>query len=233
MSGRARVIRNSDGIALVQGDVTLSRVIDHPGPTHGLFDVLAATVELLAPGPRFLMLGFAAGGVVAPLRGLGWTGAIEAVDRSRIGLGLFRRHCAPWAGDVEVHRDDALAFLSRSRRRWDLILDDLSAVTDGIVCKPAISTGELPARIASRLAEPGIYVANVLPDDDLPWHAMASKMRRPFPRCLLLDNERYENRILVAGAALPGARALSLALRGSLERLGSKLASEMSVRTLS
>jgi hypothetical protein len=45
---------------------------------------------------------------------------------------------------------------------------------------------------------------------------------------ILLDD--FENRLLVAGTALPSARALALALRRALVRLGSRQAGRFRVR---
>lgn len=227
------MIRTRSGARLVQADATLSRVRDRPGPTQGLFDVLAATVATAAPGPRFLMLGFAAGGMVAPLRALGWNEPIEAVDRSPVGVGLFRRLCGSWAGDVEIHRADALEFLRRSRRRWDVILDDLSVLGPEGVDKPSPCYAELPPRIGSRLRPGGLAIANLLPPGEMGWAEALRRLGAGHAESRLITVDSYENRVLIAGEMLPPARVLSRRLRQALEDVGSLLASEISVRSVS
>jgi len=209
----------------------LSRVIDHPGPTHGLFDLLAATVVTAAPGPKFLMLGFAAGGMVAPLRALGWRSPIEALDRSPIGTGLFRQLCGSWAGEVQLHRADAVAFLRRTRRRWDVILDDLSVLGADGVQKPEVCYDPLPGLIRARLRPGGVAIINALPHPAIEAPLATERLRASAPAALEIHTESYENRILLAADRLPSARSLSPSLRRALRRIGSRLATEISVRT--
>ena len=111
-----KVVRTRRGIRLVQQGLVLSEIRTTPGPTDSLFDVLAATIAALAPGPDVALLGFAGGGLVAPLRAMGFGHPLEAVDLSLVGEALFRAHSGPWVGRVTVHEDEASRWL-RSRRR--------------------------------------------------------------------------------------------------------------------
>lgn len=232
MNRRTRVIRTRGGARLVQADATLSRVVDRPGPTHGLFDVLAATVVAAAPGPRFLMLGFAAGGMVAPLRGLGWREPIEALDRSPLGTGLFRELCGGWAGEVHVRRGDAVEYLRRTRRRWDVILDDLSVLGPDGVRKPEVSYDVLPQLIRSRLRPGGLAVVNVLERPGANWTDSIDRLRAADPASRIVHTRPYENRVLISGRDLPSARTLSATLRRLLATIGSGLAGETHLRSL-
>jgi hypothetical protein len=229
---RARIVRTRTGARLVQADATLSRVLERPGPTHGLFDVLAATVTAVAPGPRFLMLGFAAGGMVGPLRALGWQSPIDAVDRSPVGTGLFQRLCGSWAGEVELHRADAARFLGATRRRWHLILDDLSVLGQEGVEKPRESYAQIPRRVRKRLTPAGVSVVNLLPSESIGWRAAEREIRGDLAEARIITVESYENRLLLTGDALPSARDLARLLRGELTRIGSLLAVETSVRSV-
>ena len=110
-----RIVRTRRGLRLLEGDVILSELLARPGPTHCLFDVLAACVAALAPGPRIALLGFAGGGIVAPLRAMGFPHAIEAVDLDPTGEKLFRELARHWAGEVRVARMDALEWLAREQ----------------------------------------------------------------------------------------------------------------------
>ncbi|MEC9081308.1 MAG: hypothetical protein VYE44_05980, partial [Verrucomicrobiota bacterium] len=59
------------GARLVQNGSVLSEVLAQPGPTNSVFDALAALVRLFSPGARVGLLGFAGGGIIAPLRAMG------------------------------------------------------------------------------------------------------------------------------------------------------------------
>lgn len=228
---RPRIVRTARGARLLQGDAVLSEVLARAGPTHRFFDVLAASVIAFAPGPRFLMLGFAAGGMVAPLRGGGWAHAIHAVDRSDEGHALYRELSAGWGGPVHVERADALRFL-RGRRRWDLVLDDLSVEGAAGVTKPRASAEEVPGLVARRLRPGGVAMANLLGMPDRSWRDLLGAVRRPWPRALVITAAAYQNRVVVAGHELPAAREAGRRLRAALAALGSRMRGQVAVRTL-
>jgi hypothetical protein len=229
-----RIVRHAGGARLVDGDDVVSDIRSRPGPTDGFFDLLAACVSSLAPGPRVVLLGFAGGGIIAPLRALGFDSAVDAVDWSRDGYGLFRELCGRWAGDVRFHRAEATAWLARRRRCFDLILEDIAVPGPGGMTKPPQSLGPLPARMRGRLARPGIAVTNLLPVPGLGWPALVERLAAPWPAAVLVSTLEYENRILIAGD-LPragAARQVSHRLRAALRGLGSLQAERFSVRTV-
>ena len=71
------------GLRLSQHGVVISELRTSAGPTHSVFDVLAAAIAVLAPTGRIGVLGFAGGGMIAPLRGLGVASVIDSVDLDR------------------------------------------------------------------------------------------------------------------------------------------------------
>jgi hypothetical protein len=227
-----RVIRTRRGARVEQGGLVLSEVLDRPGPTHSLFDLLAASVSAFAPGPRCLLLGFAAGGVVAPLRALGWGHPLEAVDLSREGEALFRELSDPWCGRLVLHEAEAARWLASRRRRYDAILEDLSLPIDGEVTKPPVSLDRLPRLMASRLTQRGVAVVNVLPVPGRPWTRLLPHLARPFPQALVLTPSGWENRVLILGRALGTARDASARLRRALEAIGSREARAFRVGAL-
>jgi len=230
--GGPRVERFPGGARLVEADVVLSEVRAVPGPTHDLFDLLAAAVVTLAPGPRLALLGFAAGGILAPLRGMGWDHPVAAVDLDLSGVRLFRELCSSWAGDVRVDREDALAWLARRRRRFDAILEDLSVPGIDGGTKPPVSLDGLPELIPRRLAPGGIAVVNLLPVTGMGWGEIVDAAGAHYPARLLVEFELWENRVLLGGETLPPARETGRRIRNRLQALGSREAHRLRVRTL-
>ncbi len=230
--GPLRVVKTRRGARLEQDGLIVSEVLDHPGATDTLFDVLAACVAALAPGPRTAMLGFAAGGVIAPMRAMGFPHPILAVDLSLAGEPLFRRLSTPWCGDVRVDEADAVRWLRRRRHPLDLILEDLSAEVGGELTKPDVSLDGLPRLMAKRLAPGGIAVTNVLPVPGHPWTRLLPHLAAPFRRACVLVLEEWENRVLIAGDTLPDAREIGMRLRRHLRAIGSAEAHAFRVRTL-
>jgi len=227
-----RVVRTRRGARVEQGGLVLSEVLARPGPTHTLFDILAAAVSAFAPGPRCAILGFAAGGVVAPLRAMGYGHPLEAVDLSREGEALFRELSASWCGSVTLHEAEAATWLTGRRGRYDVILEDLSLPLGGEVTKPPVSLERLPGLMARRLAARGVAVVNVLPVPGWPWTRLLPHLARPFREALVVTPRDWENRVLVLGRDLGPARAASARLRRTLGAIGSREAGAFRVATL-
>ena len=123
------------GLRLSQHGVVLSELRTSSGPTHSVFDVLAASLAVLAPAGRLGVLGFAGGGMMAPLRALGVPTVIDSVDLDRAGYDLFREHCPHWSEGVNWQQADAVAWLRQQPRDFALLLDDLSVPQDDDVFK--------------------------------------------------------------------------------------------------
>ena len=168
---------------------------------------------------------------MGPLRALGWAHPVRAVDLSPVGASVFRSLCSSWAGSVRVARGDAVAWLRRERGGFDALVEDLSVPGPSGATKPAVSTGELP-RVASRkLARRGLFVVNGLPVEGRTWADVIGSWALAGREVLDVRLARHENRIVLAGSALPAARAASRRLRDALERIDSAMAADVSART--
>jgi spermidine synthase len=229
-----RIVRTKSGAQIVDGRDVVSELLSYAGPTHGLFDVLAACVAALAPGRRVAVLGFAAGGFVAPLRAMGFDARLDCVDASRDGVQLFRELASDWAGDVRVAHADAAAWLRRQRRRYDVVLEDLSIPRtrrqDGT--KPDISVTVLPDLIRQRITPNGVVVTNLIPVPGYTWPALEAQVSRSFRHAAVVHFRDYENRVLVASNRLAGAIPVSRAIRAKLRWIASIQSERVRVRTL-
>ncbi|MFM1770053.1 MAG: hypothetical protein RJA22_2582 [Verrucomicrobiota bacterium] len=229
-----RVTRTRGGVRLSQHGVVVCEMRTAPGPTHSVFDVLAALLAVLGPGGREGrrgVLGFSGGGLMAPLRRLGVAGPVEAVDLDRAAYRLFRRHCARWAEPVRWEEADALAWLRRQGGGFDVLLEDLSVPAGDDVHKPAVSWRGLPEAMRRRLAPGGVAIFNLLPPGG-PWLQRRDRLAGLFGRACLVRFAEYENQVLVAGDMLPPVRELGGRLRAALRRLGSRQAGRLRLETL-
>ena len=214
-----------------EGNAVISEALSRPGPTHSVWDLLAAAVKLLARGPRVALLGFAAGGLIAPLRAMGWNGPVEAVDFDPRGERLFRRLASGWCGTVRFSHAEAAQWLATRPEKFDAIIDDLSVPDGEGVTKPAISIDTLPALIRDRLAPDGVALINTLALHGMTWDEQLRRLARPHGEARVVLFEEYENRVLILGRRLPPARELSLQLRRPLRGIDSRLADRLSVRS--
>lgn len=227
-----KIERTRRGARIREGDVVLSEILARPGATHSLFDLLAAAIAALAPGPRVAMLGFAGGGVVAPLRAMGCGHPLRCVDLSGEAEPLFRELSSEWAGDVRLDLMDAEAWLRQQRGRFDLILEDLSVPSPIGTVKPYLSFDSLPRTIRGRLERDGVAITNVLPLPGTGWEAIGARLAMPYDRALAVHLDEYENRVVIAGDAIPDARTTGRLLRRELGRIGSDLLRQMRMETL-
>ena len=227
-----KIVRTRRGARIVEDGLVLSEIRSTPGPTDSLFDVLAVCLAALSPGPRTAVLGFAGGGVVAPLRAGGFGHPLLAVDLSREGERLFRSISGPWVGEVTVAEEDAVGWLRRQRRPFDAILEDLSVRTSLGVTKPAASLQTLPALMRARVTPRGLAVTNTLPIPGTPWTALQEDLAAPWAHAAVVHLEEYENRVILASEQPLEARTVSRALRRHLEAIGSDQATRIAVRGL-
>jgi hypothetical protein len=217
---------------MVERDAVLSEILAAPGATHSVFDVLAACVVVLAPGPSSALLGFAGGGMIAPLRAMGWEGRVDGVDLDPRGERIFRDLSSSWCGEIAFAREEASRWLARRRRRFDAIVDDLSVPWRDEVTKPEASHGRLPGLIRRRLSPEGVAVVNALPVPRLDWTAQIESLVAPHGDARMILFEEFENRIVLGSTRLPRPRALGSAIRGALARIGSRIGGTISVRDL-
>ncbi len=224
-------VRTRGGLRLSQHGVVISELRSRPGATHSVWDVLAALIAIFEPAGRVGVLGFSGGGMMAPLRRLGFAGAVDAVDLDRTSHGLFQEHCGSWAGTVRWTHGDAVAWLRAQPRGFAMLVEDLSVPVDGDVIKPAVCWERLPALIRSKLKPGGVAVFNLLPRADNTWPPDLARLASLFGSTLAVEFEGFENRVLVAGDAIPSARVLGAHLRNALRRLRSRQAGRVRVRS--
>lgn len=220
------------GARIYEAGDLLSHVRSTPGPTHSPFDLLAAAAAVLSPGPRLALLGFAGGGMLAPLRAMGFAGAVSAVDLSTAAHPLFERFARPWAGEVRFDRAEAGAWLRRTRRRFDCIVEDLSVPGARGATKPRASVEGIPALLRRRLDPSGVAVVNLLPLPGVAWERLLRAVAAPFGSGLVARFDEYENRLLLLAGRLPPARTAGERLRESLRSIGSRIAGRFSLRLL-
>lgn len=227
-----RVVRTRTGARIERDDLILSEIRKDPGPTDTLFDVLAACIAALVPGHRVALLGFAGGGLVAPLRAMGFGHPFVAVDLSLEFEPLFRELSEPWCGHVDVVEAEASAWLRKQRRRYDLILEDLSYEAPGGITKPPVSLDVLPPLMAKRVRKGGLVVTNVLPVPGMPFTELLPQLAAPHKQAQVITLDAWENRVLLCGPSLGTARETSDALRRTLRAIGSQEAYGLTMRTL-
>lgn len=218
------------GVVMEQHGCVLSKLLAQPGPTHSVFDVLAAAVVVMSPGLRVAMLGFAGGGMMAPLRKMGGEHEVSAVDLDDAGHRIYSGIVGAWGGELDFAQADAVHWLRGQGRKFDAIVEDLSVPTDGDVVKPEVSWQVLPGVMRRKVKARGLTVMNLLPTPGVKWDEMMEACRRDdVPGCVVEFREYY-NRVLIQGEAIEEARVTGRRLRKSLRGIGSKIAERMSVR---
>lgn len=229
---KTEVTRFRGGVRLEQHGCVLSKILDGPGPTHSVFDVLAAAVVVFSPGPRMGMLGFAGGGMMAPLRAMGGEHVVRACDLAEEGHEIYESMAAGWGGEVAFEREDAVRWLRRQRRKFDALVEDLSVPVDGDVVKPGVSWEALPGVMQRKLRATGVSVMNLLPTPGVSWSEMFAACRWEGKPGVIVEFGHYYNRVLIQGEAVGTAREAGQRLRIALRRIRSRNAARISVKRI-
>lgn len=231
--------RTRRGWRLMQHGTVLSEVLTHPGPTHSVFDVLAAAADL-HPAPRTMaVLGMGGGSLIMALRALGQQCRVEGVDWDDRGwrlLGRYQKGLQP----ICWYQGEATEWLRRRRRRFDVVVEDLSVGVNGDVTKPEATWTTLPHWVMRRLAPEGWAVWNLLCPPGRNWAWVEREWGGGQERGWWVIFEDFDNRLRlfpgrnadgVTGGGLD-ARGIGRELRGRLERLGSRMATGWRVRAV-
>ncbi len=224
------ITKTEHGLRMSQHGVVISELRTTPGPTHSIADILAALIHVLNPEGRIGVLGFAGGGMQAPLSALGVETRVDAVDLDRMGWDLFRWHCPDWVRRVRWKKADAVKWLRAQPADFDLLVEDLSVPDAGDVFKPSITWDVLPPLIRDRLTPGGIAVFNLLPPPGGVWLRDVERLARTFGEARMVSFDDFTNRILIAGKSLPPVRELGAMLRAALRRIRSRQADRIHLR---
>jgi spermidine synthase len=153
---------------LVDGVAYSSFHPDRPWSGY-VWDALAATVLLVpAAGPRVLLLGCGGGTVLQLVRRLRPDAQLTAVELDPKVLRFARRRFALEEWGAEVIEGDGVEFLARTRRRFDLVVDDMYAPGPAGLVRPVDGEEAHLRRVAARLRPGGVAVTNATSDDDPP-----------------------------------------------------------------
>jgi spermidine synthase len=177
--GRVALGWDGNRLELLVGGISYSSYDPDDPWTGYVWDAMAA-VALLAqrPKPSVLLLGCAAGTTLMLLRRLVPRARLTALDLDADVLALARAKFDLDAAGAEVIAADGPAFLARTRRRFDVILDDMYAPDGDGVRRPVADERAHLELVASRLTPGGIAATNATTDDDPP--GLQEALRRAY-----------------------------------------------------
>jgi spermidine synthase len=219
---RVRVQSGPQGRELIV-DETFASLHRSDGPATGcVWDAIAAPALLLTrPRSQVLVLGLGGGSAARIVRALIPDSEVVGVEIDADVIAAARRHFDLDSLGVEVCVEDALSFLRRDRRRYDLILEDVFIGHGDAVHKPDWIPHPAHDLARKRLRAGGILVSNTIDEARL----VASSLSTSFRSVLRIDVEDYDNRVFAASDAPLDARTLrarvasSPVLRASLPLL--------------
>jgi spermidine synthase len=179
--------------------------------TGAVWWTLAAPLVLLPPRQprRVLLLGLGGGSVGRAVRTLDPEAEIVGVEWNADVLRLARSHLALDRLGLELVAGDALEYLRRERRRFDLIVEDLFVGPSRSVRKPDWLLDEGYRLIGRRRRTRGIVVSNTI--HEMP--GITRAMHLLGGRVVSLDVRGHWNRIVVGGRDVPPPARLRQVLR--------------------
>jgi spermidine synthase len=160
-----------------------------------------------------LILGLGGGSAARVARALAPRAQITGVEIDADVVRAARRWFDLDELGVEVVRMDAHRYLERTRKRFDVVLEDIFVGKGRSVRKPQWLPEPGLALAASRLRKGGVLASNTIEEAA----TVTGVMRGLFPSLLHIDVEDYDNRIVV-GAAFPlsGVTLRSMVKRSSV-----------------
>lgn len=174
--------------------------------TGSVWDAIALPVLALPPARRrrILVLGLGAGSSARVVRALAPEATVVGVEFNAEIVRVAKTWFDLDALDIEVEIADARAYLARSRRRFDLILEDVFVGSGDRVHKPAWLPSPGHRLAARRLSKGGILVSNALDEANF----VAWSLRDLFPAVVEIGIRDFDNRVFVGGGHGLSARSL-------------------------
>lgn len=207
---RVGVERRRGGLALTVDGTFASFYRPGRSATGSVWDALVAPLAWLPPARRgsVLILGLGGGSAARLVRAIAPKARIVGVEASAAVLRAARRHFDLDALGVDVVCGDARRYLVESRRRFDLIVEDVFIGSEETLRKPVWLPEPGLVRAARHLRPGGLLVVNTIDETA----AVARVLRGLLPTTLCISVHDYDNRILVAGPRGLDARALRAAI---------------------
>ena len=183
---------------------------------------------------QVLVLGLGGGAAVQLIRRHLRPRRLVAVERDRLTLRVAQEYFGVEGSDVELHVADAVEWVRKSRRRFDLVVDDLFVESNGDPTRPR-STGHLKWwRGLLRLLSPGGMLVVNLPDAAAARRSrllVDQSVRARLPFAATIAFRDYENVVVALSArALSPARFQRLLAR-SCPRAADRRRVQMRIKT--
>jgi spermidine synthase len=197
--------------------------------TGSVWDALAAPLLLLPPARRrrVLVLGLGGGSAARVVRALAPRARIVGVELDSEVVRAAREHFDLDEIGVQVIVGDARRYLARTKRRFDVVIEDLFIGNQRSLRKPPWLPAPGLAAAARRVARGGILVSNTLDEN----RAVVGEMRRLYPATLGIDVAGYDNRIVVGGPDVIDGRLLRAAISHDAHMAASR--SQLRIRRIS
>ncbi len=178
------------------------------------WDAIAAAAAWCPRRGTALLLGAGAGTVLTLIRRIRPDLGLVAIEMDEAMVAVGREQGSLDAPGTEIIVGDGLEYLARTRRRFDLVLDDMFAPGAGGLARPVEDEEAHLRRIAARLSPRGVAATNVTTDGDPP--ELEATVRRAhaavFRHGLRLSPPKGWNAILASSrVALDPARLSALA----------------------
>jgi spermidine synthase len=181
--------------------------------TRSVWDALAASVLALPPARRrsVLVLGLGAGSAARIVRALAPDARIVGVELDRDVVAAARRWFDLDALRLEVVIGDVRDIVAQMQGRFDAVLEDVFIGRESSLRKPDGFPLPVLAHAQRLLAAGGVLASNTINEGPAVRRALAAR----FPRIVEIGVAEHDNRIYVAGRAVPDARQLRSAVAAS------------------
>ncbi len=146
---------------------------------------------------RALVLGLGGGAFARLLLQRADTVVVDAVDVDPVVAAVAHSHFRlPETPRLQVHVDDAAAFVARATPGYDIVLIDGFS---GELIPESLSTPSFFAQVRALLADDGVAVMNVALVDQAAMKAIIDRFASEFGRTVVMTARTEENRVIFGG----------------------------------
>lgn len=139
------------------------------------------------------MLGVGGGTAIHQLNRLLDPAQIVGIERDPVHIKVAKTYFGLTAANIELVQADAFAWMKQSRRKFDVIVDDLFVDAPGDPVRPFKINQSWLNKLQSRLTTQGVLIQNHLSTKSA---KLAAKTANGFSTALLFSTPQYENAVL-------------------------------------
>ena len=190
--------------------------------TGGVWDLLSipALFTALQSSPEVLMLGVGGGSAIHQLQTLLQPKTITGIELNPVHIEIAKTFFKLKSKNIKLIEADALTWVNRSKKRFDVLIDDLFIDSTADPVRPFKCDEQWINQLDKSVKDKGLLIQNHLKKSDALASATISK--RYFQSALLFTTPQYENVVVALYRQKVDARTGRLTALNTIKQIEKK-----------